>query len=244
MCLTTPCPGGLPGPQPDTLFPPATDRVPMKRILCYGDSLTWGCMPIALRPDGSYIVRRFPAEDRWPDVTAGLLGKDYRVIAEGQNGRTTMRDDPPDTDRNGKDSLLPCLTAHKPLDGVILMLGTNDLKTQFSLTAEEIAGGIRDLVRIILASGSGPGDSAPVILIVSPPLLGEKIIFTGQFDEGLGKSRQLAPAYRKVAEDTGCYFFEAGTVASTSAIDGVHMDAEDQRALGKALAGVVRGMVE
>lgn len=101
----------------------------MKSILCYGDSNTYGLMPDS--PD------RYPRDVRWTGILQKKLGEDYYVIEEGLSGRTTLWDDPIEEHKNGKKYLLPCLDSHKPVDLVILMLGTNDLKTRFSLTPFE-----------------------------------------------------------------------------------------------------------
>jgi lysophospholipase L1-like esterase len=86
------------------------------------------------------------------------LGEGYKVIEEGLNGRTTIRDDPFNNSyKNGLKYLIPCLESHKPIDMCILLLGTNDLKKRFGLSATEIAHGIRILVDTIKTSASGPG---------------------------------------------------------------------------------------
>ena len=113
----------------------------MKTILCYGDSNTWGYDPAN--------QTRYPRDVRWPGVLRNGLGDGYIVIEEGLNGRTTVWDDPIELDKNGATYLRPCIQTHKPLDFVIIMLGTNDLKTRFSLPAYDIASGAGVLVDIV-----------------------------------------------------------------------------------------------
>jgi len=103
----------------------------VKRVLCYGDSNTWGYDPATRR--------RFAPDFRWTGVLANRLGPDHLVIEEGLNGRTTRWDDPIEPGRNGLALLRPCLDTHEPLDLVIVMLGTNDLKRRFNVTASDIA---------------------------------------------------------------------------------------------------------
>ena len=92
-----------------------------KTVLCYGDSLTWGY--------SAETVGRHAYEDRWPSVLQKALGDRVRVIPEGLNGRTTAFDDHlADCDRNGARILPTILQSHNPLDLVIIMLGTNDMK--------------------------------------------------------------------------------------------------------------------
>jgi lysophospholipase L1-like esterase len=106
----------------------------MKTILCYGDSNTWGWDPIS--------ESRLDKDVRWPGVLQQELGDDYEVISEGLPGRTTVWTDPIEGHMSGKDYLIPCLHSHKPIDLVIILLGTNDLKHRFGVTAFDIAEGI------------------------------------------------------------------------------------------------------
>ena len=118
-----------------------------RTVLCYGDSNTWGYNPCT--------KRRYSAAIRWPGVLRGELGPAYHVIEEGLNGRTTIWTDPLAEYRNGKHLLTPCLETHKPLDVVILMLGTNDIKWKFSATPYDIGRGMATLVDLVQRSRSG-----------------------------------------------------------------------------------------
>ena len=126
----------------------------MKRILCYGDSNTWGYDPVARD--------RFDAATRWTRVLAASLGADYEIIEEGLCGRTTIWDDPVTEYRNGRTYLIPCLDTHCPLDLVVLMLGTNDLKSRFSLSAYDIAAGAGVLVDLVQRSEAGRNGRPPL----------------------------------------------------------------------------------
>src|SRR5690242_20379631 len=137
----------------------------MRTVVCYGDSNTHGAHPVT--------GERWPRDVRWPGVAAADLADVAHVVEEGLNGRTTLWDDPFAEGRNGKTHLLPCLRSHAPIDLLVIMLGTNDLKTIFARAAHEIALGAGTLVDIALASGTGPGAGPPRVLLVSPPRLGE-----------------------------------------------------------------------
>ena len=119
----------------------------MKSILCYGDLNTWGYIP--------GTGERYPHDVRWTGVLKQTLGVGYHVIEEGLNGRTTVWDDPLMDGRNGKEYLTPCLASHAPLDSVIILLGTNDLKGRFSASVFDVASGIGLLVDIIRRSEEG-----------------------------------------------------------------------------------------
>ena len=130
----------------------------MRTLLLYGDSNTHGTMPMPMQGLGA--SGRFPRADRWPGRLAQLL-PGWEVIAEGHPGRTTLHDDPVEgAHRNGLTVLPAILESHRPVDVVLLMLGTNDLKARFSVTASDIALSLERLVRVIRASESGPGRGA------------------------------------------------------------------------------------
>ncbi len=207
----------------------------MKEILCFGDSNTWGWNP--------FSRERYSREVRWTGVLQESLGGGYHVIEEGQNGRTTVWEDPVEGHKNGLAYLVPCLESHAPLDLVLLMLGTNDLKMRFSLPACDIAQSAGRLIEAIQASAAGPAGSPPPALLIAPPPLGKQGELAEEFQDGVQKSRLFAGRYRSVAEERGCAFFDAGVVARTSDVDGVHLEPEAHRALGRALAAEVRRLL-
>ena len=92
---------------------------------------------------------RYPKDVRWTGVLQKLLGEQYAVIEEGCNGRTTVFEDIAEPWKAGLGYLKPCLNTHKPIDFVIMMLGSNDLKRMFHASAKEIADGAEQLVSII-----------------------------------------------------------------------------------------------
>ncbi|MBD3390709.1 MAG: hydrolase [Chitinivibrionales bacterium] len=200
----------------------------MRTIVCFGDSNTWGHDPAS--------GERFPADVRWPGVLQAELGSAYRVIEEGQCGRTTVWDDPIEGQRNGKDYLMPCLESHRPLDLVIVMLGTNDLKMRFSVSAEDIAKGAAVLAAAARASTCGPDAGPPEVLLVAPPIVKGLTEYAEMFEGAEQKSHRLAGHYRAMAELHGCYFLDAGSVVEPSPLDGVHLEASEHLKLGMVLA--------
>lgn len=211
----------------------------MKTILCFGDSLTYGA-----NPDGT---GRHAYEDRWPSALGAGLGADkVRIIAEGLGGRTTAFDDfSALADRNGTRLLPTLLASHQPLDCVVMMLGTNDLKTYLSGSAFAAAMGMKRLVEIIRTYPFDEGFPMPKIVLVSPPhcVPTDHADLSPMFQHGLTESREFAGHYRRVAEELGCGFFDASTVAAASSLDGVHLDAANTRAIGTALVPIVRDVL-
>jgi lysophospholipase L1-like esterase len=204
----------------------------MRTVLSYGDSNTWGYEPAT--------GKRFPEDARWPGVLARELGEGFRVIEEALNGRTTVRDDPVEEYKNGKDYLRPCLESHAPLDLVIIALGVNDLKARFFASASDVADGAGVLVSIARRSGVGPDGGSPAVVLVAPPPVGAltdlALMFAGAEEKSRGFSRQ----FRRVAEKYGCAFLDAGEVVRASDRDGIHLEADEHRKLGEATAALAR----
>jgi lysophospholipase L1-like esterase len=209
-----------------------------RTVLCYGDSNTFGHATVE-RPDN-----RYGPDERWPGVMGAALGPAWRVIEEGLGGRTTVSDDPIEGAwKNGAPYLLPCLHTHKPLDVVLVMLGTNDLKARFGKSAWEIAQGVGVLVKTIQSAGIGRNGGVPEIVVISPvPILKKLPLHAEMFAGAYEKSQASAAAYAAMAKENGVRFFEAGKVAKPSRVDGFHLDPDAHAALGKALAKVVAGL--
>ena len=209
-----------------------------RSVLCFGDSNTYGQVP------GIDALDRYDAITRWPGVMGSMLGPAWYVIEEGLPGRTTVRDDPVEgKHKNGRRYLLPCVQTHAPLDLIIIMLGTNDLKARFSQPPSEVAMGIGVLVHDIREVGAGVAGGQPEILIVAPvPTLDDMREFNNIFAGAAQKSRCLALEFEILADSLECHFFDAGSVTTCSPRDGVHIDAEGHRRLGEALAAEVEAI--
>lgn len=203
----------------------------MKRIVCFGDSNTWGYDAVT---DGRY------GEVRWTRVLMEMLGKDYEIIEEGLSGRTTVFRDPLNEGMSGLDYLYPCLMSHAPFDTLVVMLGTNDCKERFNATPKNIADGMKRLVEKakILPVWKGEAD----ILIVAPSPIRpecEQSFVGGEMGISSEKSYKLAEAYRACAELTGCRFFDAAQ-ASVNQIDYMHLDEAGHGYLAGQIAGLVK----
>lgn len=207
----------------------------MGRILCFGDSNTWGYDPAT--------QERFDEATRWTGVLQAALGRDFAVIEEGLNGRTTVWNDPIEGHKNGHDYLVPCLESHRPLDLVVLMLGTNDLKRRFSLSAYDIAQGVAVLLRAVSYSGAGRDGQPPRVLLLAPPPTARLSDFAEMFEGAGPKSLLLGQHYRVVAEQGHAAFLDTATVVRTSDIDGIHLEAAEHAKLGRAVAHEVLALI-
>lgn len=202
-----------------------------KVILCYGDSNTWGYNPAT--------AKRFPREIRWTGRLQALLGKEYVVIEEGLNSRTVVWDDPVNGYRSGFSYLIPCLDSQKPVDLVIVMLGTNDTQERFQLNGFNIARSMRRILDAIEISRSGPNETAPKVLLVAPPHILDSLPET-DLGENMGKgceqrSKEIAKYYQLLSEERGVAFLDAQAFVQASEIDAVHLDENGHRRLAEVL---------
>jgi len=222
----------------DKRYRPRTEII--ATVLCYGDSNTFGYNPA----NGM----RYPKGVRWTSILQDKLGDEYDVVEEGCNGRTTIFDDPVDGWKNGIDYLKPCLNSHKPVDIVILMLGSNDLKRTFNATAKDSANGIEKMLKTIIEFTELKQGFAPRIVLVAPPHIGEGIAdspFSSSFEiRAIDESRRFAGEYKKVADRCGCAFVDASEYTEPSAIDSLHLMPESHARLAGALAETVEKIVK
>jgi lysophospholipase L1-like esterase len=201
-------------------------------VMCFGDSNTWGYSPIT--------GQRFPRDTRWTGVLQRALDSNFYIIEEGLSGRTTVWEDQIEGDKMGKRHFAPLLLSHAPLDLVIIMLGTNDLKKRFSAHETDVVAGVGVLLDILDASHAGNAGATPPTLLVAPPPLGRLSIWAGMFEGGAEKSIEFGRLYGELARNRGCYFLDAGAVIHSSDVDGVHFDEGEHRKLGLAIAGEVK----
>jgi lysophospholipase L1-like esterase len=208
----------------------------MKTVLCFGDSNTHGTTPMRRRDD----VRRFGPTQRWPGAMRPILGHCWEVIEEGLPGRTIARDDPVEgADRNALRYLRPCLQTHGPLDMVVFMLGTNDLKARFGATPYDVAEGVHALIDTVRDHGALEG-VVPQVLIVCPAPLVETGCLADMFTGGAHKSRQLAVPMKRAAQERQAGFLDAGEHVGVSALDGIHLDVDAHHRLSQVVAEKLR----
>jgi len=212
------------------------------RIMCFGDSLTWGWVPT---PDGPPTTR-YPFCDRWTGAMQASLGDGYEIIEEALSGRTTQLDDPIDPRLNGAAYLPSAIASHLPLDMVIIMLGTNDSKYLFCRSAFEIAASIARLLDQVNRSAGGVGTiyPAPKPFLMAPPPLGKLAHpwTEAQFDGAHQKIMEMAKHYAALADYQKIGFLNSGDVIATDGVDGIHLTAQNNRDLGHAMADRIRSV--
>ena len=204
----------------------------MKRILCYGDSNTYGYIPTG---------GRYDASTRWPMRMQKLLGDGYAVIEEGFNGRTCVFDDPVEGGyKSGVKYLPPCLMSHNPLDAVIIMLGTNDTKARFGMTPMTIGQSMMQLVRTAKLYAVNEAGEASRVIVTAPPVILRNLMQTRHAEcfgeQAIAVSEGLPRELRRITKLMRCDFFDANPFAEVSPLDAVHMTAKGHIRLAEAMA--------
>jgi lysophospholipase L1-like esterase len=219
-----------------------------KRIMGYGDSNTWGFIPVE-----SGSTTRYPADVRWPGILKTALGQNYEVIEEGLSARTTDIPDPtlPHISGAGLDGsayLSSALATHQPLDLIVIMLGTNDVKKMFDRSPYRIALGMGKLIDVVAQTKGGVGTSYPTprVLVLAPPPLGKLFpeARAERFAGGVEKTKAIPGYYEAVAKAAGAEFLDVGTLTTTDGIDGVHLSPEAHKAIGVGVAERVKSILQ
>ncbi len=202
----------------------------MTAIVCFGDSNTWGTVPCE--------SRRYDENERWPGILKHLLhnaGVAAEVIEEGQQGRTLVHNNPFQGEKSGQRYLKDCIERYMP-SLVIILLGTNDLKKRFSLSAKAIAKSAAELVTKVQQTNSQ-------VLLIAPPPIHEVGFYAKMYQGGAAKSLELAKYYERHAQQLGCAFFDAGSVIASCSQEGIHWEADQHQCLADALAPLVKELL-
>ncbi|MCE9576357.1 MAG: acylhydrolase [Deltaproteobacteria bacterium] len=209
----------------------STDR--RLRVLCFGDSNTWGFNPT----DSS----RYPEHIRWTGRLQRALGDRYQIIEEGLNGRTTIYDYATRFGKNGREYLRPAMDSHFPLDAMILCLGTNDTKVEFGVSAEEIAAGMDELVQIALGKELDRPSPGLRLILAAPPLIDERYLGDNpKLVGGAAKTRAFPALYRAIAAARGAAFVDLSTAVAASHLDGCHLEPEAHAIIADLFTTAVR----
>ena len=194
----------------------------MKKILCLGDSNTYGFNPL----NGA----RYNAQTRWTGVLKTLLSERCEIVEAGCNNRTCFVDNPAGIEQTGVKTVSKYLS--QELFGVIFALGINDLQKFFDVTLEDFENGLENLVNIVKNNSS-----KVKILLVCPSRLTKDVLsgaFAFQFDEkSIEKSMRLPEIYRHVAVKTNSYLLDLNDVAQVSEADGLHYMPEEHEKIAQ-----------
>ena len=200
----------------------------MKKIICYGDSNTFGFNPF----DGS----RYDENTRWTALLQKNLGSEYEVINEGMCDRTGFVDNPKGFLYSSQRHFPKMLSKTNNIDLLILWIGTNDLQFQYDIGFNAVENGLEKLIR--LAKGK-----AANIIIIPPVVLSEKVLegyFICQFDEtSIGKSRKIGRIYKNLSNINYCDYFDMNKFIKPSDVDGLHYDEKSHKLIGEKLTNFI-----
>lgn len=205
-----------------------------KRILCYGDSNTWG----AIVPGKIHRFDRL--DDRFTKLLEKYSGGGFEVIEEGFIARTVDTDDirMPKGNRNGTLTYVPIVCSHDPLDYIVIMLGTNDMK--FEKTAEDLVTPLKEkYIDYVRNNLSTVLTSMPKFVIIAPPIIEKN---DERYVGAPERSKAFNEVYRKLAEENDCLFVDNEGV--TVGVEGVHMNANGHKVLAKKLYEVIKNDVK
>ena len=217
-----------------------------KRILIYGDSNSWGYLD-----DGN--GERF--QYRWPIEMANYLSNIFSVdlIEECLPARTTNLSDPVlGSSFSGELTLEAILLSHQPIDHVLIMLGTNDLKARFNRNINDIVNAIIGLAKITRSTPAGRGgwfsDDAPDVSIICPLVIGKKANDPSwdRADEWTGayeKSLLLAYNLQKACNLAGINIIDGNEFGSSSEHDPIHWDQKNHQRFGQKLAKAIQPLL-
>lgn len=199
-----------------------------KTIICFGDSNTYGYSPLT--------GGRYDSSTRWAGKLAEITG--YNIIEEGMNGRTSVFPDPLLPWGTGASYIEACVCSHSPIDLLIIMLGTNDMKTYVCNCPDASAKGVVNLARM---ARNACGNPDLKVLLIAPPHIRdhaseiEAIMLQLNLDS-IRNSQRLASYLSEQAALNNCYFLDAEEYVQTSDEDAVHMTPEGHARLAEAIA--------
>lgn len=211
-----------------------------KHILCLGDSNTHGlCADPSDTEDGGV---RFTENERWTCLLQKALGEEYLVIEEGLSGRTTVFPDPLHESMDAVTVLYQILKSHQYIDLLVIMLGTNDTKDRYGVSAPAIGMGLRRLTEKALQTDCWEPGKKPNVLIIAPPPIREGFENPIAGKDCREKSLQLASCFAAEAEALGCHFMDAAG-CEINALDHMHLTRAGHRELARRLEELIPQIV-
>ena len=201
----------------------------MKKILCYGDSNTYGYNPA----DGV----RYDDKTRWTALLQKNLGSDFEVINEGVCDGTGFVDNDKGFLFSAQRHFPKMITKTKNIDILILAIGTNDLQFKYAITFSQIENGLESLIVTAI-------NNVKKIIIIPPVVLSDNVLagyFNFQFDKtSISKSKRVERIYRKLAQIYHCEVFDINNYVKPSPTDGLHYDENGHKIIAEKLAEFIR----
>ena len=196
----------------------------MKKILCFGDSNTFGYIPES--------AKRYDENTRWTALLNKKLGSNYTVIEGGYNNRNGFTDSIDGEFFTGYKILPQYLKDNIDIDIVILWIGINDIQKFYNPTFDDIRTGLDSMIKTLKLSVND-------IIVVSPPEISENILkghFSYQFDEtSVEKFKHLPELYKDVSDKNNVHFININQYIKVSEFDGLHYSKESHSIIADIL---------
>ena len=196
----------------------------MKKILCYGDSNTFGFKP----NDGE----RHDKNSRWTGILQNKLGDNFEIIEEGMCDRTGFVDNPKGFIFSAQKHFPELISNINKVDIIILAIGTNDLQFLYDVNDETIENGLKTLINLAK-------EKSDEIILIPPVILDENILkgfFSFQFDKtSIEKSKHVGEIYKKLAKAMCCEIFDFNEFVKPSKLDGLHYDENSHKIIAEKL---------
>ena len=205
----------------------------MKKILCYGDSNTFGYKP--------NDCERYDKNSRWTGILQNKLGDSFEIIEEGMCDRTGFVDNPKGFIFSAQKHFPELISTIDKVDIIILAIGTNDLQFLYDVNDEIIENGLKTLINLAK-------EKSDEIILIPPVILDESILagnFNIQFDEtSIKKSKNVGEIYKKIAQTTGCKIFDFNEFVKPSKLDGLHFDENSHKLIAEKLSLFIQNKVQ
>lgn len=206
-----------------------------KRILCFGDSNTWGYNPL----DGS----RYSKNIRWPGAMESALGNGFIIIEDGFNGRTASDISTGDSQTNGVRWINESVHRYIPLDVAIISLGLNDVFDNRGISLRFIADGISKIIQILRSAQKSSGYNSLKIVLMTPVTVNTSFEGVEFYELELNKASALPGLYTDISIKEKCLYFDTSRFIKGSSTDGTHLEAEMHLLLGNRLAEFIRNNI-
>lgn len=197
----------------------------MKKVLCFGDSNTYGYIPST--------HDRYDKNTRWTGVLQYLCEDRFEIIEAGCNNRTAFCDNPVGILQTGAKIFHEFLTPD--LDFIIIALGINDMQMHYKFTESDIKDGIENLINIARNIASNAK-----ILLICPSALTENVISSPKFSQmfnqhSIERSYKLNKIYPIVAKEKGCKYLDLNTCTQVSPVDGLHYEPKQHKIIAEKI---------
>ena len=199
----------------------------MFRILCYGDSNTWGYNPAS--------GLRFPEKNRWPGVLRQELGSGFEIIEDGKNGRRVLTD---------ISEFYYSIESSGQLDVVIIYLGINDICFDREVRVADILEGFSVMLKGLTERYNNDGSPAPEVIIIGAVPINDVQVQDCLYAIEAEKAEEYSAGLRRLAGKRGCGYIEPNRIIESSPLDGIHLEAEAHRKLGLFIADYTRNFLK